>query len=169
MGGGGGDGLALISEGTVGRQASSWLDQVTHVQCMYFRRTRSYLPTYVPICMYACRLTSSVTRLCVLASMLALCSGQLKGPTINDRWSAGQCHIAVTLNQCPTHLRSWAPSWRTLWSVSTWKYVRIEGTQKYQRRFVVEWCYQLFFDHQPPALPQLHAYTCDDIYTVCTC
>ena len=53
----------------------------------------------LPAYMYACRLTSSVTRLCVLASMLALRSVQLKGPTINDRWSAGQCHIANTLNQ----------------------------------------------------------------------
>ena len=54
VGGGGGDGWVLISEGTVGRQASSWLDQATHLQCMYFRRTWSYLPTYVPICMYVC-------------------------------------------------------------------------------------------------------------------
>ena len=151
------------------RHPVGWIRSPMYSACISKGLGATYLPTYLYVCMYACRLTSSVTRLSVLASMLALCSGQLKGPTINDRWSAGQCHLANTLNQCPTHLRNWAPSWRTLWSVSTWKYVRIEGTQKNQRRFVGEWCYQLFFHHQPPALPQLHAYTCNDIYTVCTC
>lgn len=77
-------------------------------------------------------------------------------------WSAGHSHLAAL----PTYVCNQTSSWCTLWSVSTWKYVCVE--EGLRGSLWGKWCYQLFCDHEPPALPQLHVYTCDDFYTVCT-